>query len=379
MHARRTTLAAALLAAVCSTNASADIVFDVIGGSEVSLEGLFQADGNYYDSDVADLNGNGINGDDTEFELRRAEVVIKGKGPGNYEWVAGYDAKADKFLDTNVRYKWDAFTNITVGQQKQPNSLEELTSTRFNDFIAKASTTNTFGVARRLGVTLATGNENWSLTGGWFGRELTRNLAHGSGFGARGTFAPINQPGNFLHFGVSAVDYDTDSDLARPRARPLADLSTVRLVDTGDITDADRQRTYGAEAAWVSGPLKVQAEYMQSNIKRLAHDDFTGDSAYVYALWNVTGETWTYRSGLINTALPDNPTTGLWQVGLRYDTIDLDDGTVQGGEMDSLTLGANVYLRSNFKFALNYVHAQSTRRGIDDDPSIIEARAQLHW
>lgn len=378
MHPTRLVLAAALLAAL-SSNASADIVFDVIGGSEVSLEGLFQADGNWYDSDVADLNGSGINGNDTEFEMRRAEVVVKGKGPGNYEWVAGYDAKADKFLDTYVRYKWDAFTNITVGQAKQPNSLEELVSTRFNDFIAKASTTNTFGIARRTGVALATGNESWSLTGSVFGRELTRNLAHGSGYGVRATWAPINQPASFLHLGASAVDYDTDSDTARPRARPLADLATVRLVDTGDITDADRQRTFGLEAAWVGGPFKVQAEYMNSTISRLAHDDFSGDSWYVYGLWNITGETWTYRSGMINTMLPDAPTTGLWQLGLRYDTIDLDDGNVLGGQMDSLTVGANVYLRTNFKFALNYVAVDASRRGIDDNPNILEARAQLHW
>ena len=378
MQLRRAVLTAALLSVV-SANASADIVFDVIGGSEISLEGLLQADGNYYDSDIADLNGSGINGDNTEFEARRAEVVVKGKGPGNVEWVAGYDAKADKFLDTNIRYKWDAFTHITVGQAKQPNSLEELTSTRFNDFIAKSSATNTFGVARRLGVQLATGSEDWSLTGGVFGRELTRNLAHGSGYGVRGTFAPINAEGRVLHLGLSAVDYDTDNDTTRPRARPLADLATVRLVDTGDITDADRQRTFGAEAAWIGGPFKLQGEVMQSTISRLAHPDFTGSSWYVYGLWNITGETWTYRNGIINTALPDAPTTGLWQLGLRFDSIDLDDGSVQGGSMDSITVGANAYLRSNFKLALNYVQVNSTRRGIDDDPSILEMRAQLHW
>ena len=378
MPPSRLVLVAAVLAGLSST-ASADIVFDVIGGSEVSLEGLLQADGNWYDSDVADLNGSGINGDDTDFELRRAEIVVKGKGPGAIEWVAGYEAKADKFLDTYIRYKWDAFTHITVGQAKQPNSFEELTSSRFNDFIAKASTTNTFGIARRLGVALATGNEDWSLTGSVFGRELTRNLAHGSGYGVRATWAPINEEGSFLHLGLSGVDYDTDSDTARPRARPLADLASVRLVDTGDITDADRQRTVGLEAAWVGGPFKLQAEYMNSSISRLAQDDFSGDSWYVYGLWNITGETWSYRNGTINTALPDAPTTGLWQLGLRYDTIDLDDGDVLGGSMDSLTVGANVYLRSNFKFALNYVAVDSSRRGIDDNPNILEARAQLHW
>src|SRR3546814_8615559 len=41
---------------------------------------------------------------------------------------------------------------IQAGQFKQPNSLEELSSTKNNDFISKAMVTNTFAVARRLGV-----------------------------------------------------------------------------------------------------------------------------------------------------------------------------------------------------------------------------------
>ena len=73
--------------------------------------------------------------------------MLKGKGPGNYEWVIGYDAKADKFLDINVKYKLGGNSNnyVQVGQFKQPNSLEELSSTKNNDFISKAMTTNTYG------------------------------------------------------------------------------------------------------------------------------------------------------------------------------------------------------------------------------------------
>ena len=66
--------------------------------------------------------------------------MLKGKGPGNFEWVLGYDAKADKWLDVNVKYKFGGNANhfIQVGQYKQPNSLEELSSTKNNDFISKS-------------------------------------------------------------------------------------------------------------------------------------------------------------------------------------------------------------------------------------------------
>lgn len=382
MKLRMNLLTLALLAAA-SGPAFAEITIDVVGGSEVSFEGLVQMDGNWFDNDITDLNGNGANGDDSEFELRRAEIVLKGKGPGNWNWVVGYDAKADKFLDTNVQYRFNAQTFLTVGQFKQPNSLEELSSTKNNDFIAKAMTTNLQAVARRTGVQLAYLQPNWGVTGSIYGDELTRNLAQGQGYGLRGYFAPVNQAGNFLHLGLSYVDFDAEDANSNPsarfRVRPGADLATVRLVDTGSFGDAESIATTGVEAAWVNGPIKIQAEYMSSDIRRELNPTFTGTSGYIYGVYNLTGETWGYRNGVITTGLPDNPAGGLWQVGLRYDTVDLDDGIVQGGTQDNWTVGVNWYWRSNYKFSANYVFIESDRQGLDQSPSIFELRAQFYW
>ncbi|MBN8480671.1 MAG: porin [Xanthomonadales bacterium] len=373
-------LGLAIAGILAAPAAHAEIALDVIFGSEVSLEGLFQAEGNWYDNDVQDLNGTAINGKDTEFELRRAEVILKGKGT-MFDWVLGYDAKADKFLDANV--KWKLGTSYLVGgQYKQPNSLEELTSTRHNDFISKAMVTNLFGVARRVGVAYGNDTGPWGYQASAFGRELTRNLNKGQGFGGRFYYAPMRDNGHILHFGISAVDYDTGNDTSRWRVRPDADLSAVRLIDTGNITNTDRVRTYGLEGLWVGGPLKVQGEYMRSTTGRTgatSAPDFTGNSWYVYGVWNLTGETWGYKAGLPTTPLPDNPESGMWQLGLRYDKTDLDDGPVLGGEQDNITFGVNWYWRSNFKLAANYVRVNSTRRDIDDDPNIVEARAQFYW
>lgn len=383
-------LAAALLT-VLSGAAHADIMIDVIGGSEISLQGLFQGDVNYFNNDVVDLNGADTNdGKDQEFELRRAEVILIGKGV-TFDWQAGYDAKANKFLDSFVRYKMGT-SFLQAGQYKQFNSLEELSSTRHNDFISKAMATNLFGVARRVGVAYGREEASWGYSLGWFGRELTRNLAHGAGWGARGYYAPINEPGRFLHLGISALDYDTDADTLRLRVRPDADFATARLVDTGNLLNADRQRTYGAEAAYVDGPFKVQGEYLHSQVDRYATrfasqpgDTFSGDSWYLYGLWNITGETWTYKAGLPVTGYPDNPGAGMWQLGLRYDSTNLNDNPVLGGEEQNLTLGVNWYWRANFKFMLNYVKvsserfSSSLRSNVSDDPSIVEARAQFYW
>ena len=153
MKLSRSTLALALTAALVAPAAHAEIAIDVIHDSEVTFEGLVQVDADWFNSDFANLNGDALDGKDGDFGLRRAELVLKGKGPGNVEWVLGYDANANKFLDTNIKYKLggDANKFVQVGQFKQPNSLEELSSTKNNDFIAKAAITNTFAVARRLG------------------------------------------------------------------------------------------------------------------------------------------------------------------------------------------------------------------------------------
>jgi phosphate-selective porin OprO/OprP len=384
MKVTRQLLAVAVLAALAPA-AHAEITIDVIGGSEVSFEGLVQADYNYFDTDTVDYTGGDLDGEDGNWDLRRSELVLKGKGPGNLEWVLGFDAGDNKFLDANVKYKFGNNSNhfFQVGQFKTPGaSMEELSSTKNNDFISKSSITNSFGTARRLGAQYNIGDANWGVTASYFGREMTRNREHGSGYAVRGYFAPINEDGSILHLGASYTDKDTDGDTLRLRARPMADLANTRFVDTGSsgLINSDRNNVIGVEGLWVTGPFKVQAEYMKTNVERLEGlDDFSGDGFYVSGLWNVTGETWGYKSGVPTTTLPDDPSKGLWQLGLRYDTIDLTDGGVIGGEMDSWTAGVNWYWRSNFKVSLNYVAVKQEKGELEDNPNITEARFQFYW
>lgn len=422
----RRTLAVAVFAALAAPAAQAEVAIDVIHDSEVSFEGLVQADFDHYNSDFANLNSSLGDGSDSDNKLRRAELVLKGKGPGNYEWVLGYDARANKFLDANLKYKLggNANTYLQLGQFKQPNSLEELSSTKNNDFVAKASITNTFAVGRRLGGAASYGDANWSVTGSYFERELTRNLAHGNGYGLRGTWAPINEGGNILHFGLSYVNMDTDTDTLRLRARPLADLTGTRLVDTGatGIRNADRLSVAGLEGLYATGPFKVQGEYMRAKVDRYSTPfasqpggSYSPNGYYLQAVWNVTGEKFGYKAGVPTTPLPSNPEVGMFQVGLRYDRINLNDGSlspavlpggapvvngVLGGEQSSVTAGVNWYWRSNFKFMLDYVKVDSSRfigktsatysqnpannnvtfnRVVNDSPDILEARIQFYF
>ncbi|MDR2871537.1 MAG: OprO/OprP family phosphate-selective porin [Xanthomonadaceae bacterium] len=361
--------------------ANAEIAIDEIGGVKIGFEGLVQTDANWFYNDVVDLKGRGANGNSNEFELRRAELVLKGQGPGNFNWVLGYDAKADRFLDVNVRYRFSGDLNqfLHVGQFKQFNSLDELSSAAHGDFISKATVTNVYGVSRRLAVGYGVNTQQFGAYASYFGRELTRNLANGNGYSMRGTWSPINEEGQILHLGLAYASHRAKDDTYRARARPNADLATVRLVDAGLMTDVDRVSMTSFETMWVNGPVKLQGEYFRGRIGRDAHSTFNSSGYYLSGLWNVTGETWGYKNGVPVTSSPDDPMRGMWQLGLRYDNLNLNDGAVQGGKMGIWTAGANWYWRSNYKVALNYVMVNSKRAGINDDPNILEARLQFYW
>jgi len=359
-----------LVVALAAPAVHADVAIDSIAGFDIGFGGMIQFDVNRFDVD-------GIDYRDDE-DLRRAELTLAGEREG-LSWEVGYDVEGEKYLDNNVAFDAGP-ARITLGQFKQPNSLEELSSTKNNDFIAKAMATNAFGVSRRLGASAMFGADGWTATASLFDGELTEGSDAGSGGAARVTFAPLRQENRLFHLGLSGVHSDLPGESIRIRARPNADLAGIRPVDTGNITGADTQRTVGAEALWTQGPFKVQGEYLNSDVRRDGpNEDFSSNAWYVSAVWNLTGESWGYRSGVVRTAGPNRPASGMWQAGIRYDRIDLDDESISGGTMRGTTLGVNYYWRSNWKLAANWVRVESRRAGLVDEPDVVELRAQFFW
>lgn len=372
------------LAASCLLPAHAEVPLGTVAGSDVTFEGLFQVDGYWFDNDRADLDAR-ADGRDRATGVRRFELVLKGSGPGGLDWTLGYDVHSETYLDNSLSWTFgeeDApRQTLLLGQSKQPNSLEELSSSRHNDFIAKAAATSTFAVGRRLGVSWGHDAGGFGATVGWFGRNLDDTTA-GAGYGARAWWAPLRKDGQLLHLGLSHVDHDTSGDELRLRARPNADMAAVRLVDTGVMADVDRLATTGFEAMWTRGPVKLQAEYFLARADRIASTDHEATGGYASVIWAPGGQGWGYRGGLPRMKV-DGP--GQWQFGLRYDLLDLGDGPVRGGRMQAWTVGANWYWRDNARLMLNYVDVASRRADpatgvvVHDDPSILEARVQLHW
>ena len=91
-------------------------------------------------------------------------------------------------------------------------------------------------------------------------------------------------------------------------------------------------------------------------------------AAYFECLYFLTGESRGYdrRMGICDRIVPINNFFwtrnrdggscgwGAWQVGARYNFADLNSGLINGGILNSLTLGVNWFLNPNLKFQFNY-------------------------
>ncbi|GAB3728582.1 OprO/OprP family phosphate-selective porin [Silanimonas algicola] len=398
-------LLAASLAAALATPALAEVPIDVIGDTEIYFDALIHFDSYHYDQDIsradglalttAQINANTLTNNG---QVRRGEMIFRGRMANGGEWQVGYDlvgqrgtGRNGRWLDVNYRGRVNADWTYRVGQFKQPNSLEELTSTRNNEFISKAMITNAFGVARRVGAEVQYATPSVTATGTWFTREINVNQRVGNGYGARLTWAPILalESGEVLHLGASLVDHDTVLDRYSLGIRPQADIALNNNASPGSLNtisvslaDADRVRIGGLEAMYFNGPFKVMGEYMKQTVSRSnGRPDYESDGWYVSGLYTLSDDRFGYRGGIYTTALPSDPVKGLWQLAARYDRLDANDGAVLGGQQESWTVGVNWYIRSNFRLSMNYVMLESSRVQsgvlINNNPDIVELRGQI--
>jgi phosphate-selective porin OprO/OprP len=143
---------------------------------------------------------------------------------------------------------------------------------------------------------------------------------------------------------------------------------------------------YGFEAAGLYGPFSIQGEYITVDAGRESGlSDVGFDGWYLYGSWIVTGEPRSYsvKKGVFGKIEPKrnfslkNGGTGALELALRYSTIDLNDATIYGGDMDNWTMGVNWYTNPNVRFCFNYITVDSDTAGVNDNADVFQVRAQV--
>lgn len=377
-------VAVAVALSTVLTPAQADVKVSTKGGLKVETDdgnfmfrtgGRIHLDAAFHDDDRSDLE------DGTMF--RRARLFVDGTLYKDWGFKAQYDFAEDEVAAKDVYIKYKPW-GITVGQFKQPLSLEELTSSNYITFIERASINN-LATSRRIGVGYNTGGDNYSFAASVYGRNVGEDTVDDEGFGVGGrlTFAPWASDTSALHLGVAASMESPrlGDDAARFRARPEANVDGGRLIDTGSLGNVDDITKYGLEAALVQGPFSLQAEYLAADVSREAgQPDADFDGYYVFGSWFLTGESRPYsaKSGTFGRVKP-SAKSGAWELAARYSNLNLNDGLVTGGEMDNWTLGVNYYMNANTRLMFNYISVDTDDNAGNDDPAIFLMRAQVDF
>jgi len=373
---------------VLDTGSSALKLKSADGNFKFQVGGRVMVDAAYYDEDKTEL-GSGA-------EIRRARLFAKGTVYHDWFYKAQVDFAGNdvSLKDFYLGYSGLDAMNITIGNQKEPFSLEELTSSKYITFMERGLP-NAFAPGRNTGIAIGTKADRWGLKVGYYFDGIENENSPGKDSNSvtgRLHFAPVLSENSVVHIGGAASYRKANGDdTVRFRERPESHVTSTRLVDTGDIADYDSQTLYNIDAAAVFGPFSLQGEYMQTNVDNDAGDpSFNG--YYVYGSWFLTGEHRPYSGskGTFGRVKPKSVVGkgghGAWELAARYSSIDLTDGAIAGGKEDNLTLGVNWYATPNIRFMGNYIYASTDPTSVveyptagDEDVNIFQVRGQIDF
>ncbi|HQV23816.1 MAG TPA: porin, partial [Agitococcus sp.] len=90
------------------------------------------------------------------------------------------------------------------------------------------------------------------------------------------------------------------------------------------------------------------------------------------------GRPWDMASATYSRPSPKQA-SGAWEMALRLDKLTLNDSNagIMGGEMKTATLALNWYPIYNVRFSTNLIKVNSTKAGVEDNPNIVQIRAQV--
>lgn len=283
---------------------------------------------------------------------------------------------------------------VTLGNFYPLSGLETMTSSRLTSFLERAQAVDAFGFSRRLGAAVALvdpKSDRYTLTAGLFGPLINTGFNNDSWQASvRGTFAPSIGDKGRLHVGANYQHRETQSDAqnVRYRARPFAQLSDMRFVDTGAIA-ASSDDVVGLELAGIFGPLHFASEAQRVWVNgyrpgttfgglngagggAFYSDDPRFTSAYAELGYFLTGESRGYKGGRWDRAKVLKPIDkggiGAVQINARVDYLDLADrlaagaagapALVNGGRQMGYQLSAIWNPIDYVRFLLQYSHIE---------------------
>ena len=297
--------------------------------------------------------------------------------------------RQDSFTFFDYRLDIPVFENInlSIGKQKEPISMERIMSMINMPMQERSSVSDAFLPSRNFGVVLSgTGeNQRWTWAGGVFNDwlESGANIGHSATqLIGRATWLPFitEDESNLFHLGIG-LRQSNGKEGAQFLTEPEFNKSPI-FVDTGPL-DVNDGFQVNLEASWRKGPYWVHGEYVSTDVDSPSSGDLDFSGYHITGSWILSGEMRGYnkKSGIMGPIRIARDVYhggwGAWELGLRFSSLDLSDGMVDGGEMDIISLGLNWWLSPVFNVNMNYRFIDNDRGGITGQSSGIMTRVMV--
>jgi phosphate-selective porin OprO/OprP len=346
---------------------------------KMKIGGRVHADATFHSGDNKIEASQATNGT----EIRRARLYLKGTMWNDFKYMSEFDFadNGTSVKDLYLTYTGLDWLDITVGQQKQPISMELQESSNDIMFTERSLVNTITGPAfdRAIGVHFKSSGKNWSGQIGAYGESIDNDKVVGDegwGVTSRVTYAPIKTKDQVVHLGAYGGFRETndDSDLLSGGSDfdlryETTHMSNFYLTRTNGITGANNISIGGAEAAYMQGPFSIQGEYAYSWVERDGAPNVDFNAFYVQTGWTLTGESRSYKGsdGEFKRLKPatnfslNGDGWGAVELAARYDQADMNSEDVNGGSEKAVTVALNWYLNENVRLMADY------RRAFDVD------------
>lgn len=260
---------------------------------------------------------------------------------------------------------------LSVGKQKEPISLERVSSSLFNQMQERVS--DAFLPGRNFGVQIS-GNI-FKKKSSWVAGVYNSWLDRPGGFQDNETVymgrvtAAIYESGtnDVVHIGLTNR-YSSGESGASYAIRPEFNKS-IPFIETGFI-ETENMNILCPELSFLSGPFWVFSEYTFNQINTPDQGQLNFSSFHITGSWVLTGENRTYRysNGTINPIPVANSVNqsgwGAWELAVRISSYDLDDEFISGGKMNIQSIGLNWWLTNSASFSFNVRYIQTDAVGM---------------
>ncbi len=281
----------------------------------------------------------------------------------------GFDSTVDDGIgvfDLRLDIPFYKDSTLSIGKQKEPISMERLASMVHLPMQERAAVSDAMMASRNVGIVLSGTGFDRRTT--WAGGVFNPWLDAGTSIGdastlliGRGTVVPLESANgkSLFHLGAGLRYSNAKSDV-RYSTEPEFNKAPL-FVDTGAFA-AESTMLYDLEAAWRWGPVWLNGEYVINQVEAASAGNPTFSGYHISMSYILTGEMRPYnkRSGLFRPVPVSKSVNdggwGAWELAARYSNLDLNEGSLLGGETEIYSLGLNWWLSTSASLNINYRH-----------------------